>query len=201
MSIFLPDGFDQATPTGVTEFTPASQQTTQEDVALMQRVFGAAAANPLMLPPDFMSYILDYIQTSRLIIPIGQVFGFVQYMPGFTSIETEQSTTSISFTDLGMTGPEVDGLVDGQFIALWGASCFTSDATKQALVALSVNGVTDTTIYTECQGGSPVSVARGTVLTLANGGSNSVKCMYASGDAASTASFRHRWLILLRVSK
>lgn len=74
--MFLPEA--QQTPSGVTEFTPSSPATTQEDVALMQRVFQAAAANPLMVPPDLMAYILDYIQTSRIIIPIGQVFGFSQ---------------------------------------------------------------------------------------------------------------------------
>lgn len=200
MGMFLPEQ-TQPAPSGVSEFTPGSPATTQDDVALMQRVFQAAAANPLMLPTDFMSYVLDYVQTSRLIIPIGQVFGFIQYAPGFTKIETQESTTSTLFVDLSTVGPEVDGLADGQFIALWGAACFTTDATKQALVALSVNGVTDATVYTECQGGSPVSVARGTVLTLSNGGSNSVKCVYASGDVTNTASFRHRWLILLRVSK
>lgn len=75
MSMFLPEQ-TQPTPDGVTQFTPSSPATTQDDVALMQRVFQAAAANPLMLPPEFMAYIFDYIQTSRLQVPIGQVFGW-----------------------------------------------------------------------------------------------------------------------------
>ena len=47
----------------------------------MQKVLQAAAENPLMIPPDLMSYILDYVQTSRLSIPIGQVFGYQRIAP------------------------------------------------------------------------------------------------------------------------
>jgi hypothetical protein len=74
MSMFLPEQ-SQPTPSGVSQFTPSSPASTQEDVALMQRVFQAAAANPLMLPSDFMAYLVDYVQTSNLAIPIKQVFG------------------------------------------------------------------------------------------------------------------------------
>lgn len=76
MSEFMPDDGTPSQQTGVTEFSPSSPATTQEDVALMQRVFQAAAANPLMIPSDLMAYIFDYIQTGRLQIPIGQVFGY-----------------------------------------------------------------------------------------------------------------------------
>lgn len=126
MSMFLPEQ-GQATPTGVTEFTPSSPQTTQEDVALMQRVLQAAAANPLMIPPDLMAYILDYIQTSRLIIPIGQVFGFTQQQSirgrvasdgsitngtGFTVSKLVTGAYGVTFTNPLPATPSITATVD-----------------------------------------------------------------------------------------
>jgi hypothetical protein len=50
---------------------------TQEDIALMQRVLlRRRSQNPNLIPDQFMAYLLDYVQTSNLIDPIGQVFGY-----------------------------------------------------------------------------------------------------------------------------
>jgi pyruvate/2-oxoglutarate dehydrogenase complex dihydrolipoamide acyltransferase (E2) component len=80
MSMFLPDGFD---PTGgaggssaPTDFGTADPQTSTDDVALMQRVLAAAAQNPSLIPASFMGYVLDWLQINKLVIPVGQVFGF-----------------------------------------------------------------------------------------------------------------------------
>jgi hypothetical protein len=77
MGIFLPEGTGQGqVQSGVSEITPANPETTTEDIALMQRVLSAASRNPNLIPTDFMAYLIDYVQTSRLSIPIGQVFGW-----------------------------------------------------------------------------------------------------------------------------
>lgn len=78
MSMFMPENAGGQTPGGVSSVTPADPETTSEDVALMQRVLSAAARNPNLIPDSFMAYMLDWIQTQRLSIPIGQVFGFRQ---------------------------------------------------------------------------------------------------------------------------
>ena len=81
MSVFLPDdGVDRpATQDGTTSI--ATPESTRADVALMQRVLSAASNTPNLIPPDFMAYILDWIQTQRLNIPIGQVFGYSVAIP------------------------------------------------------------------------------------------------------------------------
>lgn len=81
MSMFLPDGPSQgqAQP-GVASITPASPETTSADIALMQRVLSAASRNPNLIPADFMAYVLDWIQTQRLQIPLGQVPGYSQFV-------------------------------------------------------------------------------------------------------------------------
>jgi microcystin-dependent protein len=82
MSIFLPDGPNQSdAPSGVADITPAEPETTSADIALMQRVLAAASRNVNLIPSDFMAYIVDFIQTSRLQIPIGQVPGYSQSIP------------------------------------------------------------------------------------------------------------------------
>lgn len=49
------------------------------DIALMQRIFSAAVTNPSQIPSDFMAYLVDFIQTQRLSIPIGQVVGYQRF--------------------------------------------------------------------------------------------------------------------------
>lgn len=76
MSQFLPEGFGTQPADGVSSITPANPETTSDDIALMQRVLSAASRNPNLIPTDFMAYLFDFIQTQRLEIPIGQVFGY-----------------------------------------------------------------------------------------------------------------------------
>lgn len=198
MSLFLPDGFDSSnTPTGASEFSPGSQQTTQEDVALMQRVLNAAAANPLMIPPDLMSYILDYIQTSRLSIPIGQVFGFSQFTAQFDLVgTTAESTASGSYVDLATVGPTLDGLPDGRYILLYGALMDISIDTGTAYMSPSVNGVTpsnDDAVETSSTSFTSLMTVR--PKDLRAGGSNSVVMQYA---ATNTGRYVSRWILALR---
>jgi hypothetical protein len=77
MSMFLPESDKQAqTQDGVSSSAPDVIQTTQADVAIMQRVFSAAAQNPTQIPDSFMAYFLDWLQINKLQIPIDQVFGY-----------------------------------------------------------------------------------------------------------------------------
>jgi hypothetical protein len=105
----------------------------------MQRVFNAAAENPLMIPTDLMSYVVDYVQTSRLSIPIGQVFGFTPYKNQIAdNITTTASAASaaasaaalvvvslatsagLSGSSASSSGPSVTGLGAGSYVVLAG---------------------------------------------------------------------------------
>lgn len=80
--MFLPDGpYQTQPPSGVADITPANPETTSADIALMQRVLSAASRNVNLIPSDFMAYVVDFIQTSRLQIPIGQVPGYTTAIP------------------------------------------------------------------------------------------------------------------------
>lgn len=202
MSMFLPESAGQPPAGGVTSVTPANPQTTQEDIALMQRVLSAAARNPNLIPADFMAYILDYIQTSRLQIPIGQVFGFTQFtaQQDVVGLGSAESTSSATYVDLATVGPSLTGLPDGQYIIIFGCDAHNSATGVGSIMSLSINGVAavDTDSCQMPDQTKDTSMARAVVKTLSNGGANSVIAKYREGYAAGTATFTHRWLIALK---
>jgi hypothetical protein len=111
--MFMPDGANQSeAPSGVADITPAEPETTSADIALMQRVLAAASRNVNLIPSDFMAYIVDFIQTSRLQIPIGQVPGFKVFT--YTQVRRASglgATNSGSFAAMPMDTADVDGLL------------------------------------------------------------------------------------------
>ena len=197
--MFLPDNGSSAPASGSTEFTPGTPETTQNDVALMQRVFQAAAANPLMLPADFMSYIVDYVQTSRLIIPIGQVFGF----SGFTAqasdfIATSETTTSNTYTNLATVGPTLDGLAAGRYVIFLTSLSAIATAGGQAYMSVSVNGAAASdTGSSQVWTSTFASVTVPSLVTLSNPGGNSLVAKYRSSNG-STATFSNRQIFALK---
>lgn len=167
----------------------------------MQRVFQAAAQNPLMLPADFMSYIVDFIQTQRLNIPIGQVIGFSGFTANFVDDGlggVEQTTTSTTYVDPG-TVTELSALGSGRYVVLWGGSLKNSvGAGTSTLIAPNINGVvTDNhLISSELTSYGPFG-AGGMVATLNNGGGNTIK-LQVRVLAPSTGTFARLWLMALR---
>lgn len=205
MSMFLPTGFGQTQQPqdGVASITPASPETTSEDIALMQRVLSAAMRNPNLIPSDFMSYLVDYIQTQRLIIPVGQVFGFQQTKPNSDAIQTQESTTSGSYTDLATVGPTISGLSAGTYVVIFGAYIVTNTTstagymsvasdTQAAADSHSIHGVGGLTVA--------YSAATAFVITLSQTGGNTLTAKYKSSDGTTVCNFGNRWMVALRVS-
>lgn len=200
MSQFLPEGFGQqpSTTVDLSSGAPASDST-QADVALMQRVLAAAANNPNLIPGGFMAYMLDWIQTQRLSIPIGQVFGFTRFAAK-TSVETGSvSTASSTYVTLG--GPNITGLSAGKYLMFWGAAAVGNLGVSNATMALSTNTVvapaTDNQIVAITSDSSFTSIMAADTITLVDG-ENVIGIEYVSSDGASTVSFQQRFIIALR---
>lgn len=174
MSMFLPDGVSQTQPqSGATDFTPSDAETTSADIALMQRVLSAASRNVNLIPSDFMAYIVDFIQTSRLQIPIGQVFGFSQFTAQAATNSGINGTVAAGSTASG-PGPSLSGLSAGKYVVFAGADMSTQFANIGATLALTGPSLT-------VNGGSSsalTSVAKATIWTASA----------ASNDITSTAS-------------
>lgn len=95
--MFLPEGTQAQPADGVASITPANPETTSADIALMQRVLSAASRNPNLIPSDFMAYLIDFIQVSNLVIPIGQIFGFRRSSIG-TTLSYDEFSVPVSIT-------------------------------------------------------------------------------------------------------
>ena len=163
MSQFLPDGpYQTQPPSGVAEIAPPDPETTSTDIALMQRVFSAAVRNVNLIPSDFIAYIIDVIQTSRLQIPIGQVFGFEQF-----EVQTSSGTSSFSGVlapgaSASGSGPALTGLPPGKYMV---AVAFTNTSSSAFTVSVSVT-IGGTTITAEATGGGNPSSGASSVTQI-----------------------------------
>lgn len=201
MSMFLPEGTQQQPSQGVAQITPANPETTQEDIALMQRVLSAASRNPNLIPADFMAYLLDFIQTARLIIPIGQVFGFSQYTAHTTPRvgSVDEATTSTSYADLATTGPTLDGLPDGKYLVFIKSVIRTAVASNLAAMSYQVNGTaasdTDSIVN---KNANDITATGFSLQSLSRGSGNSLTAKYRTDNAAAAATFSGRLIVALK---
>lgn len=213
--MFMPEGGTQVEP-GVTAATPASPETTSEDIALMQRVFAAAIRNPNLIPSDFMSYLVDFIQTQRLDVPIGQVFGYQQQTDAsitaavkniFTAhiahAEAQVDITSNSYATFS-GAPSISGLDNGSYVVWWGASANGDIASGGSSLNLTFrsNGATTGDV---CEQGSQnvySSIARAdtTVALSAGAGANTLDLVALTTAAGKTSRMRDVYLACLKYS-
>ena len=200
MSQFLPENSSGATVPGQTSLTPATQNVTLADVSLMQRVLNAAAQNPNLIPDTFMAYVVDFIQTSRLEIPIGQVFGFVGYTVQASSlVGAFESTSATAYGDLATVGPTLDSLADGNYLVLLVADIDIATAGKEAHMSYDPNGAgASDTWSAQCRSSDFVTCCRPSLVRLASG-ANTLTAKYRSDTAGAISStFGNRQLFALK---
>ena len=201
MSQFMPESTPSA-PSSVV--TPQASVASDADVALMLKVFNAALARPDLVPEGFMAYVQDFIQTSRLTIPIGQIIGFAQFLGQSKFVNPSQSTTSTSFTDLATVGPELLTLPDGKYVVAWG--CTINNGTggsDNSSMVVYANG----TQLEDPDGNFPGIVTNSVanvpacvfaVVDMKNSGNNSLVAKYKV--SAGTGNFGQRWLFALKIA-
>ena len=188
---------------------PSSAQTsTQEDIALMQRVLRAAAQNPNLIPDIFMPYVVDFVQTSRLQIPIGQVPGFAQFTPTFLRTpKTPVSITATSASALPDTDFRLTGLPDGRYVILFGANMeITSVGAIGNYLTLTLSGSPGafndggsltTVVHTALGIESLAGISTWIASNAALGGSNFLQLL-AFITGSPTALIGDRWVLALR---
>lgn len=197
---------EQAPSKPVDTMTPQAALSSEADLALMQKVFGAAVSRPDLIPEAFMSYVQDFIQVSRLLIPVGQLTGFTQYTANAaTQISTQESRSATAYGDLATAGPELTGLGAGMYVVFFGATIRVSNDANTAYAALSVNGAaasdTDSISLNVAGSGASgqASLSRVIVKTLSDA-SNSLAIKYRSSVSGDSSEFSNRWLIALKYS-
>lgn len=195
MGMFLPE--TPSSTSGGSPFTPSSPEVTQGDIALMQRVLRAAAQSPNLIPDEFMAYTLDWLQTQNLEIPIGQVFGFSGFTMRLARVQASESATGSinTYQDLATVGPELDGLPDGRYQLLYGATIQGSGSNLYYSPKLNSTEATDADALILTPSTVPIGGAFGTQTVFTNG-TNTIlmRYKYPGGGQA----FSNRWLVAIK---
>ena len=166
-------------------------------------------SRPLDFPSEFRSWLPDWLSINIPPIPVSQLLGYKGTLANVNIVNDAESVNSSwdaerTWVDLPSYGPEIAGLADGVYFAIWGA--FNSRGATGAAdchVGPSVNGA-DPTFYTIsyfmtdqwypnwCA--APLIVRNGT-----DNNAVTLKYWYDLSGGAS-AGFQYRWLVVLRVT-
>lgn len=192
MSQFLPE-------TGIGETKPVGGQVSDSDIQFVSRAFG----NPNLIAqvaPQFLSYLVSYIEQSGLLIPVSQVPGFSAFTAKYASVGSSEAITGSSYGDLSTVGPQITGLPPGSYLLLYGAYLEGQPSSNTvAFCSPSVNGSTPSDSNAAIQQALyQVSVASASLATLSLD-ANTVKLQYkrtTSGPYNPSATYR--WLIAFK---
>lgn len=156
-------------------------------------------SSPMDLPSTFWDYATQSWLKDAPVFPISQVFGFTQFAANLATVNTFESTSSTTYTDLATVGPSLSNLPDGNYILLYGVTAFMGDAVNNFLAAPQVNSTAASDVDWALGSGSVgMGVSRATVKALSNSGSSTVTLRYRV--TGGTGSFENRWLIALKIS-
>ena len=160
---------------------------------LIDNIFGVSA--------EFLGELKTWLEQNPPAIPVTQIVGFSQFtIQSATSVNTSETTTSGTYTDLATVGPQLTGIPDGTYVFFFGCTLETSSTTFSAYCGLELNSSSPTSEL-QIISNSAVFVpgVRVSVGSLSNGGNNTVTAKYRT-DGGATGTFSNRYLHALRVS-
>jgi hypothetical protein len=145
---------------------------------------------------EALGEVRTWLEQNPPFIPITQIIGFSQFAAQVAIVQTLESTTSTTYTDLSTVGPELTGLPDGQYVVVVSAAGLNSGAVD-GWMSYSVNGGTavDST-GSRSSGTSLAGVIMFSTPTLKNNGNNSIVAKYRTSGG--TSQFTNRCLFALR---
>lgn len=163
-----------------------------------RRVYASLAKAGQWLPKDFLSYMVEYLSINQPLVPIGQVVGFSQYTAqAAPQINTSQSTSSTTPTDLATAGPTLTGLPSGKYVVWFGAAADTSPVNSEAYMGVKANSTEPTTSDAAVTfSANRIMVSRAHTFTLTNS-NNTLLARYWAASAG-TGTWQNRWMLALR---
>lgn len=190
MSNFLPDKPQPIQPT----LTPIGEL--QDPQVLRQRL-KALLSEPNLLPEKFLAFMVDYLAVNQADIPISNIRGFQTFTAQQKSVSTQESTASITPTDLATVGPTVS-IGKGIYLVMWGAAIRnTFGGGTAGEMSINLNGAASG--YGIATNGSVgFSSVMMTALPTLGGSANTLQAKYRSTDGAASADFYNRWLVTVR---
>lgn len=163
-----------------------------------------ALGHPLEFPPEFKQWLADYVARSVPKLPISQVFGFQLQRIRSATVDTAQTTTSTSYTDLSTAGPTLSELANGWYLLIFGGDGSASTASASPRMSPSINGATavdaDAVVLSaHFNDQTAISTNLRVLMVHLNtpGGNNEIIMKYRT--AAGTARFAFRFLHAIKV--
>lgn len=166
----------------------------EQELDLLRRLFG----NPLRFPKEYKTWLADYLALNIPDIPVSQLIGFTGFtVQVATRVNTSETTTSATFTDLATTGPQLTGLPDGQYMFA-AATSILSSTNQDTFAGVKINSTDPADADCAALIGASGALLTVTFVsaTLDAGGNNTAKVVYRT--AGGTATFARRQLIGLR---
>ena len=167
----------------------------QDEQQLINRLLGSPSA----LPSAFWAALIDRVVVDAPSqIPFSQLQGASQFVVKFaTPIFTQESTTSVTYTDLATTGPQLTGLSDGRYLVMFGCQVANIGAGEAASMSIDTNGNgavdADSCVI---EPATHATIMRAVSKDLNTGGNNTFTCKYRVN--AGTGDFLRRWLVVQR---
>lgn len=160
--------------------------------------------HPLEFPPEFKQWLADYVALQTPPLPISQVFGFQLQRARTATVDTSETTTSTSYTNLATTGPTLSGLANGWYLLVFGADASGTTASAAPRMSPEINGVA----ASDADSCSLATLFNDTAALTSNlrvlmvhlnvaGGNNEVVMKYRV--AAGTGRFQFRFLHAIKV--
>lgn len=139
-----------------------------------------------------------WLEQSGLNIPVAQILGFTQFTAKVaTQITTNETTTSLTYTDLATVGPSLTALPNGSYLVLFSSEARNTTPNDGAVMSLSFNGGAAGDGDAAYTFANLVQTTIGfTVVTLSSG-ANTIEAKYRA-DVGGTAEFQRRKLVAFK---
>lgn len=198
---FTPTGFDAPTRSVKVSGVDYEAPLSPEERELQRRLFASVAT----LPEEFKAWVPQHQAVNGLPIPASQVLGSSSLgVSVATSVDTLQTTTSASYTNLATTGPQITGLRNGLYVVLFGCQINVPNANETARATVKVNSAAASDTYNVLLGQDAasgaalaISTSRTAVLELTDGNNNTLLMQYRGTNGGSVG-FSLRWMIAIR---
>ena len=147
---------------------------------------------------EALGELRTWLEQNPPAITIQSIVGYSQTTPqSATDVVPNETTTSLTFTDLATAGPTLTNLPDGNYLFIWGAAM--TQSSSAGYMGLKINSTEATDNESAVNGAaSIIPGARALVKRLSNGGNNTVTCRYRVDGG--TGGWQRRWLHAIRVS-
>jgi hypothetical protein len=161
--------------------------------------------DPTLFPDSFKSWLPNHLSINPPDINIDQINGYQQNSASAAqTVQVEETTGSVAYTNLTTPGPTLTKLGDGTFVVAYGCSAKISNSNTRARANIAINGVANDTItpqiYTSNSGGM-VGCSATAVVALKGGVSgNTITLLYSVAVTGNTGTFGARYLSAQRIS-